>query len=591
MKNTARMICYFAAASLLLLWSLARADAPLSCWKKVEIPAGTTIELLRGQDKAQSLSLLSKEALPVVGTEADPAAATASALTPAAASAPAPATTSAAPNHKPDPKSKKAANTIDRGRTVELTTDGGQVTIKSGPFTLATADARFQIPADARGLNLQLTATKGLKIKLPVEISDGKLPANKAAELVIDDTPITLKLVAATHLVRVPTSGPRRSHIDLGALPLTSGGRTLQLELFAPDLNQAQLQAEQFRACFFTEEKAPIATQAPLSKVVSQSDGHVTLKLDVPTEFNGAWLFNKVQLQISGRTIGTMTNQASLFVVNPKVAAIASIVIILALLLLFANRVDSQLLDQQNPTGGLFIPLLRFTTGNNGQQSLSLFQMFIWTVLVLVGMVYVFFMSGDLLNISQQVLVLVGLAGSGSIGARWIAGSNTTEKEQRPLGFWGMFIVNGKPDLLRLQLLLFTTAIWLYVAARVFYEQRFPELDANVLLLMGISNGIYLGTKWETGGNVSTALNQLKLNRDNLKVRVGNLQGELDILKTNIKALTIADGSKALAGKGEELKVAKLALAEKQALLTAAEAALKKSEDAFSAEVARIGTL
>jgi dolichyl-phosphate-mannose--protein O-mannosyl transferase len=111
-------------------------------------------------------------------------------------------------------------------------------------------------------------------------------------------------------------------------------------------------------------------------------------------------------------------------------------------------------------------------------------------------MLYVFFMSGDLLNISQQVLVLVGLAGVGSIGARWISTGTSGTVPATGGGFWGMFVVEGKPDLLRLQLFLFTLTIWVYVAARVFYEQAFPELDPNVLLLMGISNGLYVGGKW-----------------------------------------------------------------------------------------------
>ena len=129
-----------------------------------------------------------------------------------------------------------------------------------------------------------------------------------------------------------------------------------------------------------------------------------------------------------------------------------------------------------------------------------MFQVYIWTALVLVGMFYVFFMSGDLLNISQQVLVLVGLAGVGSISARWIDTGTSGKGPATSEGFWGMFVVDGKPDLLRLQLFLFTVAIWIYVAARVFYEQAFPELDPNVLLLMGISNGVYVGGKWAVTG-------------------------------------------------------------------------------------------
>ena len=41
-----------------------------------------------------------------------------------------------------------------------------------------------------------------MKIKLPAKIDGGTLSANKAAEVVIGDATITLKLVAATALIR-----------------------------------------------------------------------------------------------------------------------------------------------------------------------------------------------------------------------------------------------------------------------------------------------------------------------------------------------------------------------------------------------------
>ena len=103
-------------------------------------------------------------------------------------------------------------------------------------------------------------------------------------------------------------------------------------------------------------------------------------------------------------------------------------------------------------------------------------------------------------------------------------------------GFWGMFIVNGKPDLLRLQVFLFTVVIWLYVAARIYYEQSFPKLGIEVLTLMGISNGIYVGAKWAATGDSLAELKRLKLEQDTYQDGLTVAQEELNRATANIDA-------------------------------------------------------
>ena len=60
--------------------------------------------------------------------------------------------------------------------------------------------------------------------------------------------------------------------------------------------------------------------------------------------------------------------------------------------------------------------------GRDGQPSLSLLQIGLWTVLVSFGLMFVFFRTGDLLTLTPQVMALLGFAGLGSLAARW-AGS------------------------------------------------------------------------------------------------------------------------------------------------------------------------
>jgi hypothetical protein len=207
-----------------------------------------------------------------------------------------------------------------------------------------------------------------------------------------------------------------------------------------------------------------------------------------------------------GPRLGVLSEPASVYIGNPLLAFIVAVLAVGLLVWLLAYWLRDKLNKpgDQGSEGSRWEWLIGFIRGLDGEPSLSLFQIGIWTLLVLVGMVYVFLMSGDLLDISEQVLVLLvllGLAGLGSLSARFAsagAGAPPTAT-----GFWGMFVVGGKPDLLRLQLFLFTVAIWVYVAARVFYEQEFAELDTEVLLLMGISNGVYVGAKWVAAGDAS----------------------------------------------------------------------------------------
>jgi hypothetical protein len=246
--------------------------------------------------------------------------------------------------------------------------------------------------------------------------------------------------------------------------------------------------------------------------LVSAKDGSVTLSVQVPDDpGSNSGLWQSVPLQILGTTTGLLSTQVTVYIGNPYVAFVAAVVIVTFLLYLLALWIPSNASGPWGRISTLFV-------GADGQPSLSLFQVYVWTALTLVGMTYVFLMSGNLLNISPQVLVLLGLAGLGSIGARLVSVSTAGATPATGTGFWGMFAVGGKPDLLRLQMFVFTLTIWLYVAARVFYEQAFPELDTNVLLLMGITNGVYVGAKWAATGDPLAEVRRLRIERDELQV-------------------------------------------------------------------------
>jgi hypothetical protein len=168
---------------------------------------------------------------------------------------------------------------------------------------------------------------------------------------------------------------------------------------------------------------------------------------------------------------------------------------------------------------GLFI-------GTDGDPSLSLFQIFFWTVITVWGYFYVFIVSGALLSLSTGVMALLGIAGAGSVLARWAAVSGRSSslgeaKARTDSSFWSMLNTNGQFDLLKLQFFVFTVVIGLYVVCRIADAAAFPELDANTLLLLGVSQGVYITGKLVGNSKLST---------------LQALRAELDILleaKTN----------------------------------------------------------
>jgi hypothetical protein len=152
--------------------------------------------------------------------------------------------------------------------------------------------------------------------------------------------------------------------------------------------------------------------------------------------------------------------------------------------------------------------------GQDGDPSLSLWQMLVWTIVTVWGMFYVFIVSGSLLVLTPEVMGLLGIAGTGSVLARFIAGSagSTSQRAgtpaaQRPAnGLLQMLCTNGQFDLLKLQLFVFTAIVAIYVISRIADAAAFPALDANTLLLMGVSEGVYIASKAASSTGIARAV-------------------------------------------------------------------------------------
>lgn len=222
--------------------------------------------------------------------------------------------------------------------------------------------------------------------------------------------------------------------------------------------------------------------------------------------------------------------------------------------------------------------LLRIISTPSGFASLSQLQIVLWTFVVAVSAVYVMSLSGQLIQITNGTLVLLGIAGAAGIGAkvhseaqsasaeaaaakaaadkaaadiiaaqkaaaaatppadpvaaaRITAENNLAATEQTAkatianatraradalknppatqIPRWSDLIVNESVkddgtvtreiDVARFQMLLFTLITAAFVLMSVVTTYVIPEISTGFQTLMGISNGVYLGSKIAQG--------------------------------------------------------------------------------------------
>jgi hypothetical protein len=89
--------------------------------------------------------------------------------------------------------------------------------------------------------------------------------------------------------------------------------------------------------------------------------------------------------------------------------------------------------------------LLRIISSPNGVASLSQFQVFIWTAVIGVGVVYVMMLSGNLIDIPVATLGLLGVSGFALVGAKLQAGTDGSPQRIGAPGAVTSLAVAGAP--------------------------------------------------------------------------------------------------------------------------------------------------
>jgi hypothetical protein len=176
-------------------------------------------------------------------------------------------------------------------------------------------------------------------------------------------------------------------------------------------------------------------------------------------------------------------------------------------------------------------PLLRIISTPGATASLSQLQILIWTFVIASSSVYVASLSGQLVEITSGTLVLLGISGATTLAAQAYIGGQAAKQPADPdaaapdaavaaqkaqqaqqaagnrrppddqIPRWSDLIVNDQNtavreiDVARVQMLLFTLISAVFVITKVIAAYVIPEIPVGYLTLMGISNGVYVGSK------------------------------------------------------------------------------------------------
>jgi IPT/TIG domain len=154
--------------------------------------------------------------------------------------------------------------------------------------------------------------------------------------------------------------------------------------------------------------------------------------------------------------------------------------------------------------------------GADRRPSTSKFQVLLWTIVVIYGYVVVEtarFLRGNF-DALDQIPVNVLIALGFTIGTATLAKGITTtyvasgriEKDPDPRAGGGAVLADdeGAPDLSKAQLLAWTLLALVVYVVRVFYQLRvqhwpeLPDIDAPLMVLMGLGQGAYIGKKLVT---------------------------------------------------------------------------------------------
>lgn len=275
---------------------------------------------------------------------------------------------------------------------------------------------------------------------------------------------------------------------------------------------------QQIKVCFEWSEAPAIGRVSPNVRHLSAADGAstntdtVSFGATVPDlrETKSGWWNRVVSGSADAAGLGTVPLANMVVTITPSAggepltfvrpigvtSVDGSVLLVLILLVLFYALI--KVLSSQvkpRPPGGVVGPILWLITGADGFASLSQFQIILWTVTVAASAVYVMALSGTLIDIPAQMLQLLGIAGGAALLARVPPKGGLRDATRAPTqaAHWSdLVVLDGGVDVTRIQMLIFTLISAAFVMLKVIVDYQITDVPQNFVLLMGISNGVYL---------------------------------------------------------------------------------------------------
>jgi hypothetical protein len=141
-------------------------------------------------------------------------------------------------------------------------------------------------------------------------------------------------------------------------------------------------------------------------------------------------------------------------------------------------------------------------TSEDNRFSLSRFQIYIWTVWVVIAFVAIAFYSCSFPTIPSNLAILMGINGLTTVLSTAITDQAKIKiKQSSPSFYKDIFLdKNETLDLPRTQMFIWTivvimTHVFIFLNGCYTGKPSLPDVDAGLLILMGVSNGAYLGVK------------------------------------------------------------------------------------------------
>lgn len=170
----------------------------------------------------------------------------------------------------------------------------------------------------------------------------------------------------------------------------------------------------------------------------------------------------------------------------------------------FAEDRSKEEWEKSSRVKRFFLYPLHFTVTPIGTYSISLTQILLWTYITIFSLVYVYWVSGSFLDITSQILMLLGIGGGTALAAKINAQSRVYEmphkylnlvKKTRTPKLKDLISIGGQPNIFKFQILSFTLLTGYIVVVEILKKHAFPVIPGNLVALMGISSLVYLGNE------------------------------------------------------------------------------------------------